>query len=142
MNHQHEVQALPIHQSARPHLVAINKPVSSRKQFSGFGGGFDRPWGAPSGMTRSSTLPNMSVHSGRGDQSHSRSLDPSTPRALYNSTRRKSFTWVKAASHVRASHLPVSASLFVSRNTEDNAADNGVPTPGPCRSRALNHLGF
>jgi hypothetical protein len=41
-----------------------------------FGGGFDRPWGAPGGMRRSSTLPNMSVHSRRGEQSHSRTLNP------------------------------------------------------------------
>jgi hypothetical protein len=47
-----------------------------------FGGSFGKPWGALGGMTRSLNLPNMSVHSRCGEQSHSQTLSPSTTRLV------------------------------------------------------------
>jgi hypothetical protein len=49
---------------------------------------------------------------------------------LYNSNRRKSFTWAKAAGHVRDFHLPVPTSHFVSRITVDNTAHKRWTTSG------------
>jgi hypothetical protein len=69
---------LPFHQMPAPAYQQEPVYAYTGSATQSFGGGFDRPWGAPGGMTRSSTLPNMSVHSRRGEQSHSRSLNPSS----------------------------------------------------------------
>jgi hypothetical protein len=86
------------------------------------------PWGALGGMTRSSALPNMSVHSRRGEQSHSRTLNPATTRLVERALheRRQPVTYGILIRQYPLSSLSLKSPWITLQTTADHLGDHAV----------------